>query len=61
MPRRTIFDNAGDRFFITEDGDLVLHRSYAGDSSLVEASELEEFATWLVDEVNRLKRETKVP
>lgn len=55
MPKRIVFDNAGERLYVTDDGDLFRHRSFDGEDCIVTSDELEEFSDWLAGEVVRLK------
>lgn len=54
MPKQTIFDEDGTSYKITKAGDLVRLSSYDGDTTLIEAKNLEEFVGWLSDEADAL-------
>lgn len=62
MPKRVIFEDAGDTFSINENGSLVM-RDDDGERVLVRSPELEDFASWLngeVDDISANKAEAEI-
>ena len=54
MPRQSVFEDSGDTFFINDRGSLAMRNDNGAVTVLVTDEELEDFSSWLTDEIDTI-------